>query len=468
MPKTLHEMLQISEYESISTEQIAEMERSAMVAHLTEIDETNGDTYLHIALKNKPHPALFLILLKVLSEKQLLNKICHTRNQAGVTPWQLAYKNQLGTYANYIAEHLANDVDFANWISHFANENIDTAAGKMPRFPAVINSSAKAQFNMLIKALGSLAAKHIAEPNSEGRTPLHLAALHGDGAMVHTLLKTLDKQAAKVAAMKDQRHQTAWMLSMQNLEHGEDIALVFIAWGILKPANEDMMTPLHGATNNSDTAKVLSQLAILDDKAVNVLTMVDSDGMTPLHYATTYGNVIMVQAILDALGHQAATVATKRDKYNCTPLHSAAEHGDTAMVLAILRASGRLAATVAAIKGHDDWTALHLAVCHGDATMVRAVLLALGEHAATAAAIANKQGLTPLMLIKQNENHADEITAVFIERGLLKPQFNLLSNLKTLGNKLIKTAPVLPKSQPDNKINDDNNHPTTIQKKRSS
>lgn len=295
MPKLLKDMLKLTEQDTIGPEQLDEMQRSMLVVDLTEIEKTWGDTYLHIALKNKTHPALFLMLLKTLSERKQLEKICHTTNHNGMTPWHLAYQNQLTEQADYIAEYLAGDAAFVSWITNFVDEKVKTQEPEeWPRFTAATDSADGKQIKMLVKALGAkatLVATTLCFPNTNC-FPLHFAARYGDITTVQTLLTILGNQAATMIAT---------------------------------PITSTGWTPLYIAAisrhDYSPTEILQAMINILGvDQAKTVIATPVSDGRTSLHAAVEYGDAAMVQVLLNALGDQAARVVAMQANDGSTPL----------------------------------------------------------------------------------------------------------------------------------------------------
>lgn len=463
------------------------------------------------------------MLLTALSGKQQLKKICHTTNLTGTTPWQLAYESQLNAHADYIADHLVDDVAFAAWITNFANQNTVVIG---PRLRTRFDSAGKDNIPMLVKALGKHAAAVAATPDSLGSTALHYAAKEGDATRLQVILDALANKAATVAATRNRNGLTPLHLAVR-YGGAEMVLAILKALGKLAATvatqqdsqqDSEGWIPLHYATRYGGDRTVQALLKGVGDRAKMMAAMPSRDGWRPLHLALQHVNAPMVQALLAALGDQAQSMAAMPGIDGQTPLHLAIAHGDTDTVLAVLQVLDNLAATVATIPdnfgqtplqcvliancyGHrnkdsfiatvsvllktlDDlaakviampdstgWTPLHWLVYYADAAMVRIFLQALGDQAEMAVTIPalalDGHNYTPLTLAKSNEKYGDEITKVFFEVGLTS-QFSLFDGLKTIINKGLNSTPPRPKVQVDDDNDDDDNETTAKNMKSAS
>lgn len=156
--------------------------------------------------------------------------------------------------------------------------------------------------------------------DANGDTPLHLAIIHQQTAVIHQLIQTL---------LSSQQH------------------------AILNTANHLQQTPLHLAviTRQLKVAEVLL-------KAGADPTLVDKDGRSPLHLAALAGDTAALRLLLAHLGERYAHLVNMPDYHGLQPLHLAVRR-DGERCLRLLVEGG---AKINAPERKSGNTALHLAV----------------------------------------------------------------------------------------------------------
>ena len=193
--------------------------------------------------------------------------------------------------------------------------------------------------------------------DSNGNTPLHWAAHHGDKNLAELFLS----KGADVSA-KGKHDWTPLHLAAANDHH--DVAQLLLAnKASVNARDEDGNTPLQYAINYGHTKDVV-ELLLANQADVNAK---DNNGFTPLHDAVAEDRKD-VAALLLAKG---ASVNTKSVD-GWTPLHAAAEDGKKDLVELLLAGNAEVNA-----KDNMGLTPLHHAAAH-DRKEVAELLLARG------------------------------------------------------------------------------------------
>ena len=169
----------------------------------------------------------------------------------------------------------------------------------------------------------------VLQQDSDGRTPLLLAAAAGDATLCTLLIRrmaALNAEAINAAdvgglaplhwACTQQRHEVVALL----LRHG----------AATTTEDDDGRRPLHVAAF-SGNARCLS--AVLRYVAADGVNAPSGDGLTPLHYAALSGSAAAVGLLLDARADVAAADEERR-----TALSWAAAEGHEGVVSQLLRA----------------------------------------------------------------------------------------------------------------------------------
>ena len=242
--------------------------------------------------------------------------------------------------------------------------------------------------------------------DSEGTTPLMVAAAQGHAALAEGLL-------AKGANsdLRDRRGRTALHHAAAAGSHGAVQVLAGTAGGV-DPVDEIGRTPLHEAAagGHAEVVKCLQQagadpnapdechrstplhLAARAGHAAHVAVLVGASahvdpanavGRTPLHVAAAYGHAAVVAALLEA-----GAAVNARDSLVEVPLHSAAFYQHTDCMALLIRGGGALYGADA--QGN---TPLHVAACMNRATAAEQLLEAGADLEAR-----NGEGHSPLDL----------------------------------------------------------------------
>ncbi|GLD64307.1 serine/threonine-protein phosphatase 6 regulatory ankyrin repeat subunit C-like protein, partial [Lates japonicus] len=259
--------------------------------------------------------------------------------------------------------------------------------------------------------------------DSQGRTPLHLAASRGHMELLKSLLKAAMK-ADPLDSMLDHRGYTPTHWAAY---HGREGCLHILLENKLFCNQEgNLFTPLHCAlVNGHDVAAEL----LVKTVGPQIVSISDAKGRTPLHAAAYSGNVAGLQLVL-AQGAEVNAV----DHCGCSALMVAADCGQTMAVefllhkakpdLTLVDVNNNTALHLACSKGHEMCALLilgeisdsslinatngalqmplHIAARKGLATVVQ-VLLSRGA----AVMAVDEEGHTPALACAPNKNVAD-------------------------------------------------------------
>ena len=182
-------------------------------------------------------------------------------------------------------------------------------------------------------------------PDSDGRTPLGLAAEHGDPSCINALIEA--------GAQVNSYDGMMWVCSTITAEEKEARAL----YGVYDGAPHT--TPLHRAARHRSPANVN---ALINAGADVDARQKGEPGQTALHIAAMAGAPMTVRALLEA-GADIAVRTGWGDGFGSkdTALHLVAKHGPPATLKVVLRAGADIDAR--------DWrgaAALHSAAGNGD------------------------------------------------------------------------------------------------------
>uniref|UniRef100_A0A3Q2P272 Ankyrin repeat domain 52 n=1 Tax=Fundulus heteroclitus TaxID=8078 RepID=A0A3Q2P272_FUNHE len=259
--------------------------------------------------------------------------------------------------------------------------------------------------------------------DSQGKTPLHLAASCGHTKLLHMLLKAA-KKADPLDSMLDFRGFTPTHWAAY---HGHEGCLHILLEDRLYSNQEgNPFTPLHCALiNGHDAAAGL----LVKTVGPHIVHTIDTKGRTPLHAAAYSGSVAGLELVL-AHGAQVNAV----DPFGCSAVMVAADCGQTMAVeflllkakpdLTLVDVNNNTALHLACSKGHEMCALLilgeiadpslinarnnslqmplHIAARKGLATVVQ-VLLSRGA----AVMAVDEDGHTPALACAPNKNVAD-------------------------------------------------------------
>jgi ankyrin repeat protein len=174
-----------------------------------------------------------------------------------------------------------------------------------------------------------LATNHIGPDykGSDGRTPLSLAAANGHKAVVRFLL-------AKAGVEPDSRdHISRTPLSWASWNGHKEVVEILVATdGVsLDSEDNDRRTPLSLAAGEGHETVV----QLLINTGANLDSM-DKHGRTPLLFAAENGSMAVIRLLLD----NGAAWDSKDSKYGQTPLLFAAKHGCNMVVRYLLLTDG--------------------------------------------------------------------------------------------------------------------------------
>ena len=244
------------------------------------------------------------------------------------------------------------------------------------------------------------AGANVNAPAKDGKTPLHLATMCGQEAVVKLLLGVSDIEVNA----SDKCGATPLHWAAEN-GHVEVVRLLLGVSGIEVNASDIYGgTPLHLAAKNGQEGVVKLLLGIpgIEVNAANNFSS------TPLHHAAFNGNEAVIRALLAA----PEIDVNQADEIGCTPLHRAAFNGHEAAVRALIG--------IRVDEGEKDgWDLLQLynaklAVLMAKLAFFRFDINQPNRNGATPLYIAAKNGHSGIINIllaapEINVNQADEI-----------------------------------------------------------
>ncbi|KAG6980589.1 Ankyrin repeat domain-containing protein 50 [Fusarium oxysporum f. sp. conglutinans] len=228
--------------------------------------------------------------------------------------------------------------------------------------------------------------------DSDGRTPLLLAAAHRHKAVVRLLL---DRGAHAEVADKIEGRTPLWWA----VERGhEAVVRLLLDWDAsIEAADKDGRTPLSYAVENGDEAIV----RLLLDRGAHAEVADKIEGRTPLWWAVERGHEAVARLLLDR-----GAPIDAADKWGQTPLLRAAENGHEAVVRLLLDWGAH---TNAADKLWGR-TPLWWAVENGDEAIVRLLL----DWDASIEAV-DEDGRMPLLWAAERGHEA--VVRLLLDRG---------------------------------------------------
>jgi len=225
--------------------------------------------------------------------------------------------------------------------------------------------------------------------DTDGRTPLHWASIHGHADVV----KLMFEKGADINAID----KNGWTPLHQASEDGyiDIVKLLLEKEADVNAADIDGWTPLHRASEDGyiDVVKLLLEKGA-DMNAIN------TDGQTPLHWASIYGHADVVKLLLEK-GADINAI----NKNGWMPLHLASEDGHADIVKLLLEKGADMNTT-----DTDGWTLLHQASADGHADIVK-LLLEKGADINTI----DTDGWTPLHQASA-DGYAD-VVKLLLEKG---------------------------------------------------
>ena len=233
---------------------------------------------------------------------------------------------------------------------------------------------------------GSLEAK-----DDQGRTPMHLAALHGTAAAVAAL-----GEAGADPDTTDGKGRTPLHLVAVLGTDPEIVAALVRAGADLDAPDAKGRTPLEFAEKFSETPAIVAALreAVADANTPSEKTTSSADA-GPLSCGRWNTPAFFGRATSDDIARCLETQdPNARNRNGRTPMHYAAQSASPALVTALAQAGAELNAPDA--KG--GWTPLHLAAWFSTTPAVVAALLAAGADPAAR----DKAGKTPWDYAREN------------------------------------------------------------------
>ncbi|CAM9553329.1 unnamed protein product, partial [Hapterophycus canaliculatus] len=221
-----------------------------------------------------------------------------------------------------------------------------------------------------------------------GRTPMHLAAMRGNAAVVRALLR-----AGGQAEVVDVLGRTPLHIACE-LGHEELATDLLFRGAKVGTRDTDGLTPLHLAARGGQTSALGFLLrAFADPEERTPPSLLFGGGLSALDLATNNGKI---ETMAHLLADGGCDVNGRDPVTDTTALHHAAgnhHHGEAAMKV-LLKAGASVGAVS---KTHG--TPLHRAVSVGFLGGVRALLRAGGDENATD----EQSGETPLSMLERHQ-----------------------------------------------------------------
>ncbi|XP_072178741.1 transient receptor potential cation channel subfamily A member 1-like [Diadema setosum] len=328
---------------------------------------------------------------------------------------------------NYGALHYAAESDNVEMVRLLVNRGADANdIGKASRRPLHFAAAAwkgrdqtesgegdrlpKTPGDNVISILLNGGAKVNAE-DKKGRTPLHIAAFHGN---VETASRLLESEDIDIEA-KDQRSITPLLTAC--IDGKTDVALMLIDKDAkLNVWDENYDTPLHFAfrEGNKKVAHRIIEKGKQENCLYKLLTETNQDIVAPIHEAVRYGHEDLVLLALE-LGEVYQAQNLKTDEHNeidkklikfcgeneVTPLHEACRFGRLEMVEMLCEKGARIN-----VQDWDGLSPLHYA-CANNHRKVADYLIGKGADIS----LTDYEDLTPLQTAA-NSNNFDTLVAL--------------------------------------------------------
>ncbi|PAN46091.1 hypothetical protein PAHAL_9G162700 [Panicum hallii] len=254
--------------------------------------------------------------------------------------------------------------------------------------------------------------------NNAGDTPLHVAVRHRREPVALTLIEASPYSAFQ---LNDSMESPLHLAAREGLS--------YVVWKILgiatveqRPSISDRGTPLHEAARGGHSFILM----LLVQKRPELTELVDASGSTALHYAAERNEKRMVKILL----RRSIFVALKRNNDLQSPLHVASSCGSTEAIMEILKQSAGIAERANALKcllryvqseevvnraDMDGNTPLHLAVKLGRPQMC----LQLLRDQRINPCIVNKDGQTAGSILDTRIAHFVMLDPIFIPFAFL-------------------------------------------------
>uniref|UniRef100_A0A8C8B2K7 Uncharacterized protein n=1 Tax=Otus sunia TaxID=257818 RepID=A0A8C8B2K7_9STRI len=300
--------------------------------------DTEGKTPLHLAAQNnhalKDESSLVKMLLKAGASTE-------GKDERGQTALSYAVSQGSENTAKVLLESA---------LFRAVQKNLHGIVAALIDRGADINACNEIQYTPLLLAWMGINLR-----NQADETPLHVAALHNQGALVGLLvnagaqINAVTKELVTPLHIASQRGNTD--VAQQLLHHKADVNV----------KDKQSKSPLHFAAERGD--KTMVEILLNANADPNAQ---DKEKKTPLHTAAVRGHLSIVKVLLAKKGRFGA-----KDMDGCTPMHYAAIKGNTEIVK-ILLTSGKN-------KNIDDrniWrkTALHISAEHGHSDLINLLL----------------------------------------------------------------------------------------------
>ena len=253
-------------------------------------------------------------------------------------------------------------------------------------------------------------------PDSDGRSPVHVAVYNHQEAILRRLLQTPNVSLS----LRDRRSLTPFATAMSAKNNKAAHAILERQPTVAHQVDGKGYNFLHTAVKNGDLEAVLFLIGAQMD--VNILTA-DSDALSPIHLAAAAGHEMILRNLL-----LAGVQLDARTNSGLTALHLAAEH-DHSQLVSILLSHG----LSPNLLDSGDNNPLHVAVQRASLATVRVLL---SESDVVAEAV-NAKGQTVLHILgsQGGENAPSILEAVLKAR----PKFPV-DALDASGNSLILLA----------------------------
>ncbi|XP_071487223.1 transient receptor potential cation channel subfamily A member 1 homolog [Diadema antillarum] len=240
--------------------------------------------------------------------------------------------------------------------------------------------------------------------DSRGRTPLHIAASHGNSETAAHLLESEDVNIE----CEDQRDMTALVTACFNGK--TDIALMLIDRGAkLHVWDENFDTPLHFAVREGNKMLVskIMEKGKQEGRLDRLLTEINRNIVAPIHEAVRCGHQDLLQLALDQVQNDEEVINHGGDDDN-TPLHEACIKGHLEMVKMLCERGAKI--------NNQNWnklSPLHFA-CIKDHQKVAEYLMEQGADIT----LTDYEGLTPLQTAANSKSFKTLIALLDYQRKL--------------------------------------------------
>eukprot|EP00397_Hematodinium_sp_SG-2012_P017591 GEMP01017996.1.p1 GENE.GEMP01017996.1~~GEMP01017996.1.p1 ORF type:complete len:662 (+),score=185.54 GEMP01017996.1:261-2246(+) len=215
----------------------------------------------------------------------------------------------------------------------------------------------------------------------DGRTPLHLAALHGKNSEAIGVLL-----AANVVGLLDAREKTtgrtALHLAARSGHLGVVDALLTAEPSLAHVVDAHGRLPLHLAALRGCTEVAMRLLQVCNDSdATKIANARDADGLTPLHVVAHHGYHKLVTLLVQArarIDNDTVEVNDNHCPTELTPLQLAAQHGHSDVVASLLACKASVNVRAGG-RGRGRYSVLRLAQARGHKDVLDVLLTAGAE-----------------------------------------------------------------------------------------